>query len=910
MGLLFGRLRAAVVGIIVVLFCCRISLGQAGRFDLTGPRIDVRVTRGDKTLPIASVPNLQPGDKLWLFADLPRTQSVHYLLVAVFLRGTTNPPPDKWFYKIETWDKKVREEGATITVPNEAQQAILFLAPETGGDFSTLKSAVKGRPGIFVRASQDLTEAGFEQARIEKYLAAIKTVDPGDPKALKEHSELLARTLNLHPNQDCFNKPMDQQFSCLTQTGTQTLLNDGHGENVVSMLSRSDTSALIGAAANTSIAGGGIYSAYVGAVVDLVRLTSNLHTAQYQYIPAIAFPQVEALNLRLNTAPSFHNPKSVIVIGLPSIQKAVPPPLRASDAQFVTCMLKPGVTLPVEGAPLVFSTAFAHDMVLHINGGGPRADIPLTPDPFKGGLDLKPEQGRKHLPLPDERFGKSVDQKKDSAPVANAPKQPTDPDAPKTDVTGTITGYWGFDPFTGPTLPLQDIAGKDWKLATDSVLIAGRENHLTLSSTGTACIDTITFERSSGQTVEAQWKRSDKPNVVDVTLSLKSVDPGNIHLDVHQYGGAPVAAVTAQTFSEPARIFGITLHAGDTAATIQGTSLNQVRQVAINNLNFTPIGEPAMAPGQTGSNQRTENLTVSLPDSSQTPDLHPGDHLTAHVALRDGRTLSHVVTVDTPRPSVTLLNRAISKQGVSPIRLANPDDLPVDEKITFSLHSASPFPRNGKIEIANADESLRTDLTVSSGLILQNAHTLLGSFDPLRTFGTSAFGPIRLRPISPEGTAGDWISLANLVRLPRLQEIHCPSDPAALCTMSGTDLYLVDSVSNDVTFANPVQVPEGFVGDTLSVPRPPKSGFYVKLRDEPDSENMVVMPVQIQRPPAPPPQPVTAPPATPSPAAPTEPSSPAPAPDSHEPAPSGTAPDTSAPTTPPPSTPQAARKAR
>ncbi|HMG02726.1 MAG TPA: hypothetical protein VK596_06310, partial [Edaphobacter sp.] len=328
--------------------------------------MDVRVTRGDKTLPIAAVPNLKAGDKLWLFADLPRTQSVHYLLVAVFLRGTTNPPPEKWFFKIETWNKKVREEGATITVPDEAQQALLFLAPETGGDFVTLRSAVQGRPGIFVRASQDLTEAGFEQARIEKYLASIKVVPPGDPKALQEHSTLLARTLNLKPNQDCFNRPIDQQYTCLTQSGTQTLLDDGHGQTVVAMLSNGSGSDFINAASATSMAGGGVYSAYVGAVVDLIRLTSTLHTAQYQYIPAIAFPQAEALNLRLNTPPSFHNPKSVIVIGLPSIQNAVPPPLRASDPKHVTCLLEPGVTLPVEGAPLVFSTGFAHDMVLHV----------------------------------------------------------------------------------------------------------------------------------------------------------------------------------------------------------------------------------------------------------------------------------------------------------------------------------------------------------------------------------------------------------------------------------------------------------------------------------------------------------------------------------------------------------------
>ncbi|HEY2040970.1 MAG TPA: hypothetical protein VGG95_14965, partial [Edaphobacter sp.] len=794
----------------------------------------------------------------------PRTQSVHYLLVAVFLRGTTNPPPDKWFFKIETWNKKVREEGVTITVPDEAQQALLFLAPETGGDFATLRSAVQGRPGIFVRASQDLAEAGFEQARIEKYLAAIKTVPPGDPKALQEHSTLLARTLNLKPNQDCFNKPIDQQYNCLTQSGTQTLLDDGHGQTVVSMLSNGSSSDFINAASATSMAGGGVYSAYVGAVVDLVRLTSNLHTAQYQYIPAIAFPQAEALNLRLNMAPSFHNPKSVIVIGLPSIQNAAPPPLRASDPKHVTCLLEPGVTLPVEGAPLVFSTGFAHDMVLHINGGAARPEIPLTADPFKGGLVLSSAPERKPLPPPADE---DDDKKKDKKEQPSGPKQPTDPGAPQTAVTGTITGYWGFDPFTGPTLPLQDIPGTGWKLATDAtMLIAGRDNHLTLTSSGTACIDTITFERASGRQVEAQWKHTDKPSVVDVTLSLKSVDPGNIHLDVHQFGGAATASVTAQTFSEPAQLDALSLHAGDTAATLTGSSLSQVRQLSLNNLTFTPLGEPATVPAPSGSNanQHTQNLTLSLPESAQAPNVHPGDHLTAHVSLRDGRVLSLPVTVDTPRPSVTLLSRSTSQPSSPYIHLESPNDLPVDEKLTFSLHSASPFSRSGKIEIANADETLRTQLTVSSGLVLQNSHTLLATFDPLKTFGTSAFGPVRLRAVAPDGTPGDWISLATLVRLPTFNDIHCPGDANAACTLTGSDLYLVDSIAPDANFTNPVSVPEGFVGNTLSIPRPPRSGFYLKLRDESESTNLVTMPVQIQRNAPPPAQPAAPPPAPPA----------------------------------------------
>ena len=93
------------------------------RFDLTGPRVEVRVTRGGVTLPIASVPNLKPGDRIWLHPALPESQSVHYLMVLAFLRGTTNPPPDKWFTRVATWDRKVREEGVMVKVPDVPQQA-------------------------------------------------------------------------------------------------------------------------------------------------------------------------------------------------------------------------------------------------------------------------------------------------------------------------------------------------------------------------------------------------------------------------------------------------------------------------------------------------------------------------------------------------------------------------------------------------------------------------------------------------------------------------------------------------------------------------------------------------------------------------------------------------------------------
>ena len=90
-------------------------------FDLAGPRIEVRVTRAGKTLPISRVPNLQAGDRLWIHPDMPDGESVRFLMIPAFLRGSTNPPPENWFTKVETWNKHVREEGIVITVPPRAR---------------------------------------------------------------------------------------------------------------------------------------------------------------------------------------------------------------------------------------------------------------------------------------------------------------------------------------------------------------------------------------------------------------------------------------------------------------------------------------------------------------------------------------------------------------------------------------------------------------------------------------------------------------------------------------------------------------------------------------------------------------------------------------------------------------------
>src|SRR5579859_5280015 len=96
----FARLRPLLLATIAYFAAVAVHADPAP-FDLTGPNLAITVTRGGKTLPITQVPNLSAGDRLWIQADFPASQAAHYLLIATFLRGATNPPPPNWFYQCE-----------------------------------------------------------------------------------------------------------------------------------------------------------------------------------------------------------------------------------------------------------------------------------------------------------------------------------------------------------------------------------------------------------------------------------------------------------------------------------------------------------------------------------------------------------------------------------------------------------------------------------------------------------------------------------------------------------------------------------------------------------------------------------------------------------------------------------------
>ncbi len=780
-------------------------------FDLAGPNLEVKVSRGEQTLPIAEVPNLAAGDRLWVHADLPTTQSAHYLLIAAFLRGATNPPPKSWFYQCETWSRPCAQDGLSLVVPAEAQQVLLFLAPETGGDFKTVMNAVRGRPGAFVRASQDLNQATLDRSRLDTHLVAIRALNASDPAKLKDVAPLLARSLAIKVDDKCFDKIPELQAPCLMQGQNSLILNDGHSTSIVEALTTGPASDLAMEASYTPQLSYGYYSPYIASVLDIARILDSFHNPHYQYIPALSSLRGDQLALTLNTPPSFRDPQSVLVVALPAVERAQLPPLHAVDPKEIYCARKDVLVLPVEGAPLVFSTQYAHEVTLSLSGGkdGKGIDLPARADPQQGGFIV------------------------DTAVLGTASLGDR--------IQGSLHGYWGFERYSGPTFQLVNAHLQNWSLsaADDAAVIVGRDETVHLEAGSVSCVDRVMFQDADGKELTTDWKTV-KPNEVEVKLPLQQAKPGPITLLVSQHGGGKPQQVSLRAFSEAAHLEHFTVHAGEDHGTLQGSRLDEVASLALKDVIFLP--------GKLSTGQGKDELAMLAQDAQAAGALVPGDSVKAKVVLQDGRPLVLAVIIDAPRPNATLISKSVEpsmSSNASHIQLADPDELPQDARLTFSLRAQSPagFAHDEKVEVATVDASATTTLSVGNGIMLADSHVAVATLDASKAFGSSTFGPLQFRVVSG-GAAGDWHPLATLVRLPVLRELRCPATAELACKLSGSNLFLVEAVSNDPRFAHPVQVPDGFPGYALPVPHPSDGPLYVKLRDYPSIINVTALAAQ------------------------------------------------------------------
>jgi hypothetical protein len=229
-------------------------------------------------------------------------------------------------------------------------------------------------------------------------------------------------------------------------------------------------------------------------------------------------------------------------------------------------------------------------------------------------------------------------------------------------------------------------------------------------------------------------------------------------------------------------------------------------------------------------------------DPQAPSSLKPQRSVAARVALKDGRSIPLFAVVEAARPQVTLISKIVQpsvSRDTSNLDLIDPGELPQDATLIFSVRAQLPatFSHDESIDVATVDGAYTANLTLrNGGMTLANSEVAVATLIPAKVFGTAAFGPLQFR-VNAKGVTGNWQPLATLVRLPVLKDIQCPATAELACKLSGSNLFLVDSVSDDPQFSHPVQVPEGFLGSALPVPHPTAGPLYVRLRDDPSVVN-------------------------------------------------------------------------
>jgi hypothetical protein len=404
-----------------------------------------------------------------------------------------------------------------------------------------------------------------------------------------------------------------------------------------------------------------------------------------------------------------------------------------------------------------------------------------------------------------------------------------------------VHGYWGFEKYDGPVFHFVNPHAQAWQLGLSdpATLIAGREETVHLRAGSATCIDNIVLKDPAGKELKAEWKGV-KADEVEVKLPLQAALPGALTLLVSQYGVAEPQSFKLQAYSEAAHIDKFIIHAGDTQGSLKGARLDEVAGVSMNGVNF--------APQKLSTAQGGDELSVAAQDAQAAAGLKEGD-ATARIELKDGRSIDLKTFIEAPRPSAALIAKSVqpsASQGESNIQLTDQNELPQDAKLTFSVRAKTPrsFSHDESIEVATADEGFSTTLSIGNGKItLENANVAVASFSATKVFGPSAYGPLRFRLVS-NGVSGEWQNLVTLVRLPVLKDLKCPATSAVACKLSGSELFLVQAMSNDPQFSHAVQVPDGFPGYSLPVPHPTDGQLYVKLRDDPSVINLAALPTQ------------------------------------------------------------------
>ncbi|WP_229839255.1 hypothetical protein [Sphingomonas glacialis] len=788
-----------IVGLLGLLLAAPAVEAASSSFDLVGPRLDVSVVRDGVTLPLERVPNLAEGDHISVKLAPLAGHDEHYRLIAVFLRGAVDRPGKDWFREAESWREK--NASLSLVVPKDAQQMALFIVPERGGGANAVISAVRKQPGAFVRAAQELNQASLDRARLDTFLLEMQRAERKNPESLAAVSPVLTRSLAVKLKAECLAQPTEVQSACLTGDRETLLLADTHSSALADTLAGAPTDLAFQLSA-TPQAGYGSYSSYIGVVRDLFRMFGAFQSTQLQFIPALAQQRNATVTVLLNTPVSFAKPTSVMVVALPAIEAPKPPPLRQPLPATMLCAA-PGVILPVEGAPLVYATGYAHDMVLRLKRlDGTQAEMPVRADPSLGGFVATGE-------IPFGPFG----------PVISA----------------QLHGAWGFSSFDGPSYVLTKPGDGTWKATDRTALVVGRSNELQLTGGSAGCVTKIGLRRGDGAVEPLSWKQSATHGIV-ATVPLEQSEPGTVSIVIEEKGVATPTELPLRALQQAGSVDELSFHAGDDQATLTGTRLDQVIGVTLGTLAFQP--------GALTRVGKQDRVALQAANPASAMALAAGTTLPADISYVGGRHKSLSVTIAPHRVSATLLRvtaRAPVRDGALPITLPGTAVFAQDARLTFAFHLNDAPPLSGResIEIGTVDGRTSTMVAAGKGYDLQDAKTGIVSINPAEALGPTAYGALRFR-IASDGAGSSWTPLATVVRLPEIHSISCAARKA--CKLTGNRFFLIEAVGTNAEMQPSQAIPDGFVATEITTRASADGRIYLRLRDAPEAIATVAAP--------------------------------------------------------------------
>ena len=247
-------------------------------------------------------------------------------------------------------------------------------------------------------------------------------------------------------------------------------------------------------------------------------------------------------------------------------------------------------------------------------------------------------------------------------------------------------------------------------------------------------------------------------------------------------------------------------------------------------------------------------------------------------AWQDVRGATALLPARNPLPHLTVSRRSSEPFVAGTFQFQNADDVPLSQVLYLTLQSDRAFPAEGAIEVETTAGGPPTVISLrkDDGLVLQDFRTIRLRIDLVHAPGNRLLGPLRFRVVSPSPLApaihaehetpvqvevdsagretvrvhpappvdasGDWQPLATLVRLPALHRLVCPAGNRRPCRLSGSNLFLIDSVSADPAFTHPVVVSGSFAGSSLTVPHTRNGRLYLKLRDDPAFVDTAIVP--------------------------------------------------------------------